>query len=123
MSEKRATPTCWIVGAPSPSDFYLYYHSSQINKGVIGNPPSFSNPKVDELIDKVLASTDRAALEKMWQEAETLASESVPFLYISRPQNCYLVNEHLVIPPLGKVPVKNQGLSIMENLNLWSWAD
>ena len=86
-------------------------------------PPSFSNPKVDELIDKALASTDRAALEKMWQEAETLASESVPFLYISRPQNCYLVNEHLVIPPLGKVPVKNQGLSIMENLNLWSWAD
>ena len=52
-----------------------------------------------------------------------MASEAVPFLYISRPQNCYLVNEHLVIPPLGKVPVKNQGLSIMESLNQWSWAE
>jgi hypothetical protein len=47
----------------------------------------------------------------------------VPFLYIARPQNCYRVREGLVIPPLGKVPVKNQGLSIMENLNQWSWAE
>ena len=119
----RATPTCWIIGAPSPSDFYLYYHSAQVNKGVIGNPPSFSNAKVDELIDKALAATDRAVSDTCWQEAEALAAESVPFLYISRPQNCYLVREGLVIPPLDKVPVKNQGLSIMESLNLWSWAN
>ena len=119
----RHTPTCWIIGAPSPSDFYLYYHSSQINKGVIGNPPSYSEPKVDALINNALEVTHRAVSDACWQEAESVASEAVPFLYISRPQNCYLVREGLVIPPLGKVPVKNQGLSIMENLNQWSWAE
>ena len=119
----RSTPTCWIFGAPSPSDFYLYFHSDNINRATIGNPPSYGNPKVDELIDRALAETDHAVANQCWQQAEALTAEDVPFLFISHPQNNYLVREGLVIPPLGHVPVKNQGLSIMENLNLWSWAD
>ena len=79
--------------------------------------------RIDALINNALEVTHRAVADACWQEAETVASEAVPFLYISRPQNCYLVREGLVIPPLGKVPVKNQGLSIMENLNQWSWAE
>ena len=119
----RATPTCWVIGYPSPADFYLYYHSSQINKGVIGNPPSYSNQKVDELIDQALKATDRAESNKRWQEAEAIAAEDVPFLYISCNSDNYFVREGLQIPPLGKVPHRSQGYAGLENLNLWSWAE
>lgn len=119
----RAVPTCWSIGYPSPSDFYLYYHSSQINRGAIGNPPSYSNKRVDESIDNALRATDLAEANAYWQEAEKLAREDVPFLYISRTRNVYFVRDGLRIPDLGKVPGRNQNGAGLENLNEWYWAD
>lgn len=119
----RAVPTCWSIGYPSPSDFYLYYHSSQINRGVIGNPPSYSNKKVDELIDSALGAVDQAAANKFWQQAEETTREDVPFLYIARTQNVYFVRDGLRIPDMGKVPDRNQNGAGLENLNEWYWDE
>jgi len=119
----RATPTCWAFGYPSPSDFYLFYHSSQINKGVIGNPPSYSNPEVDALIDRALRATSQEESDRLWQQAEELADADVPFLYVACPQDNYLVRDGLTIPPLGRVKSRNQGGAGLENLNEWSWSE
>lgn len=119
----RAIPTCWSIGYPSPADFYLYHHSSQINRGVIGNPASYSNAKVDELIDAALRATDQAEADRFWKEAEKTAAQDVPFLYVCRTQNVYFVREGLQIPSLGKVPVRNQGGAGLENLNEWYWSE
>lgn len=119
----RAVPTCWSVGAPSPMDFRLYYHSSNINKAVINNPSSYSNPDVDALIDQAMRATDQNTASTFWSKAEARAAADVPFLYISRPRNNYLVRKGLRLPPLNKIPVRNQGLSVVENMNEWSWDD
>lgn len=119
----RAVPTCWSLGAPSPTDFRLYYHSSNINKAVINNPASYSNPEVDAFIDQAMSATDQSAANVFWRKAEIRAAEDVPILYISRPQNNYLVRKGLRIPPLNKIPVRNQGLTVIENMNEWSWDD
>lgn len=117
----RAVPTCWVVGYPG--DFYNYHHSSRINKDTIGNPPSYSNKQVDEMIDRALRATDRAESNRYWQDAERLAAEDVPYLYISGNRDNYFVREGLIIPPLGKTPLRNKHYAGLENMNEWSWAD
>lgn len=117
----RAIPTCWAFVDLNPINFYRNYHSSQIGKQTIGNPASYSNTEVDREIELAIASVDNKTAQEHWKKAQKLAEQDVPFLTISSPQLVYFVKEGLNIPDLGKLPVRGQGLSILENMNEWSF--
>ena len=117
----RATPTCWVFGQPNPIEFYRYYDSAQIGKAVIGNPASYKNDLVDENIAKALRATSQEEANKYWHEGQKIAQADVPYLWICYPYLTYFVRDGLVIPPLNKIPTRGQGISIVENMNEWSW--
>lgn len=117
----RGTPTCWVFGQPNPIEFYRYYDSSQIGKGVIGNSASYQNSLVDENIEKALRAISQEEANRYWQEGQKIAQEDVPYFWITHPYVAYFVRDGLIIPPLNKVPTRGQGISIVENMNEWSW--
>ena len=63
----------------------------------------------------------REEANKLWQQALKKTEGDVPSLVICNPQNLYFVRDGLQIPDLGKVPIRAQGISIVENMNEWSW--
>ena len=79
--------------------------------------------KTDELINRALNATDRAVSSENWREAETVAAEDVPFLYIAYPQNHYFIRDGLRIPEQDKLFPRGQGVSVVENMNEWTWAE
>lgn len=119
----RHTPTCWVSGGSSPNDLYRQCHSSFINVGKIGNPASYSCDEVDNYIDKALAATSQEEANVFWKKAEVRCSEDVPYINILTPKDLYFIRDGLVVPPLNKIPARNQGGSGLENINLWYMAD
>lgn len=117
----RATPTCWVFGQPNPIEFYRYYDSSQIGKNIIGNNASYTNAEVDAVIGEALRASDRDAANKLWRRGQDLAAADVPYLWLCYPDLVYLVKDGLQIPDLQKIPTRGQGISIVENMNEWSW--
>jgi len=56
------------------------FHSS--NAGTFKNAHHYKNPKVDELLDKAVQSTDQAARAKLYEEAVRLVVADAPGLWI-----------------------------------------
>lgn len=127
-SEARAispsTPTCWVFGRNNPTEFYRYYHSSQIGKGGIGNPSSYSNSQVDAYMDQALKSTNVDEAMNYWKLAQwdgkTGTKEDYPYLWIANSRLNYLVKDGLQIGK-QKINVRGQGMAVIENMSEWSW--
>ncbi|MGO1357165.1 ABC transporter substrate-binding protein [Alkalibacterium gilvum] len=120
----QATPTCWVFGSHNPMDVYRYYHSSQMGVGVIGNPSSYSNPKVDEYIDRALVASTEEEANENWRlsqwDGDTGMKEDYPYLWIVNVRNSYFIKDGLDIGE-QRINVKNQGISVIQNLDKWSW--
>ena len=120
----QATPTCWVFGSHNPMDVYRYYHSSQMGKGVIGNPSSYANPKVDAYIDQALAATSSDKVDEYWRLAQwdgtTGMKEDYPYLWIANTRLTYFIKDGLDIGK-QRVHVRSQGIPVVENLAEWSW--
>lgn len=56
------------------------FHSG--NAGTFKNAHHYKNPKVDELLDKAVASTDKAEREKLYAEATRIVVNEAPGLWI-----------------------------------------
>lgn len=117
----RHTPTCWSFVDLNPIDFYRQFHSSQIGKQVINNPSSYRNAAVDAEIDAALSSNNREDSYRHWINAQDLVEKDIPSLRISFPSLTYYVKDGLHIPEYGKTITRGQGISIIENMNEWTW--
>ena len=60
-------------------------------------------------------------MKQTWQESLKKAEADVPSLVMCNPQNLYFIRDGLQIPDFGKVIPRSQGVSIVENMNEWSW--
>lgn len=105
----------------NPIDFYRQFHSSQIGKQVINNPSSYRNAAVDAEIDAALSSNNREDSYRHWINAQDLVEKDIPSLRISFPSLTYYVKDGLHIPEYGKTITRGQGISIIENMNEWTW--
>ena len=56
------------------------FHSA--NAGTFKNAHHYKNPKVDELLDKAVQSTDQAARAKLYEEAVRIVVADAPGLWI-----------------------------------------
>ena len=100
---------------------YRQYHSSQVDVNKIGNPSTYKNAEVDALLDKAILSANRDEANKLWQKALITSEKDIPSLALCSPQNVYFIRDGLQIPDFGKVIIRSQGISIVENMNEWTW--
>ena len=115
-------PTCWSLVDVNPISLYRNFHSSQIGVLDINNPASYSNPAVDAEIEAAIAATDREEAYKHWINAQYLTDQDVPFLFITLPSLTYFVKDGLHIPMPEKTINRGQGISVVENMNEWTWG-
>lgn len=117
----RNIPTNWSFGEADPITVYRQYHSSQVDVNKIGNPSTYKNPEADALMEKAIKALNRDEANKFWQESLKRTEADVPSLVLCNPQNLYFIRDGLQIPDFGKVIPRSQGVSIVENMNEWSW--
>lgn len=70
----------WTTVTGDP-DYGLYalFHSSQF--GDAGNRTFYSNPKVDELLDKARVSVDQSEREALYKEAQEIIRDEAPWIF------------------------------------------
>lgn len=91
-----------------------YYTDMPMNKA------SYSNPDVDDAIERaVLSTTPEEALEH-WKEAQTIAAEDVPYLYLVNMKHCLFVRDGMNLGEIIPNP-HGHGAPIIGNMNEWHW--
>jgi ABC-type transport system substrate-binding protein len=88
----------WIADYPDPQNFLdIKLHSESAN-----NEAGYSNPAVDSLLDQAERETDEAARLDLYQQAEELIVDDMPWAPLYHGKASYLVKpyvEGFVIPP------------------------
>ena len=88
----------WIADYPDPQNFLdIKLHSESAN-----NEAGYSNPAVDALLDQADREADEAARLELYQRAEELIIEDMPWAPLYHGKASYLVKpyvEGFVIPP------------------------
>lgn len=121
----RYSPTCWGSGDYNPIDLHNAYYSKVIGTGTF-NTSAYSNPKVDEYIEKALAATTMDEAIEYWKllqwDGETGTSADYPFLWLVNIDHTYFVRDGL---NLGNQPIHphGHGVPVIGNLNEWSWKN
>ncbi len=114
-------------GSHDPLELYTIYSSKY--KGVdYYNPNFYSNPKVDEWMDKALKSTTEEAAWDNWKKALWDGASGVafqgdaPWAWLVNIDHLYLVKDKLDI---GKQPIHphGHGWPITDNIEEWSWKN
>ena len=88
----------WIADYPDPQNFLdIKLRSTSAN-----NETKYSNPKVDDLLDKALNEADEAKREKLYQEAEQLIVDDAPWAPLYHGKASALIKPYVKgyeIPP------------------------
>ena len=88
----------WIADYPDPQNFLdIKLHSESAN-----NEAGYSNPAVDALLDQADRETDEAARLDLYQQAEELIVDDMPWAPLYHGKAAYLVKpyvEGFVVPP------------------------
>lgn len=93
------------------SDPYQIFHSSQMkNNG--DNFINYSNPRLDELIEKARSTVDENIRMPLWHEVEKILYDDQPYTFLARGKSLVLVDQRMknvkVTPVglnLGELPV------------------
>lgn len=85
----------WTSDFPDPAGDLIPMYAS-VNKGKGGsNAASYTNPKVDKLLDAQTASTDQKERSKLMQEASDIIANEVPYAVISYPKAVFATNKKI----------------------------
>lgn len=82
----------WLPSIPDP-DPYELLHSSQITGGP--NFAGFSDPRVDELLDKARSTADRSERKALYHEVHRLVHEQTPYTMLYAPYGHYAWNRRV----------------------------
>lgn len=88
----------WIADYPDPQNFL----DIKLHSGSANNEAGYSNPEVDALLDEADRETDEAARLELYQQAEELIVEDMPWAPLYHGKASYLVKPYVhgyVVPP------------------------
>jgi oligopeptide transport system substrate-binding protein len=94
----------WIADYPDPQDFLdILFHSKSLD-----NHTSYSNPKVDDLLDKARTEKDETKRIKLYQDAEQIIVNDAAWIpltfgrdyWLTKPYVKNLIHPPMVIPRL-----------------------
>ncbi len=84
----------WVVDYPDPDNFlYTLLHSANI--GAQGNYSRFNNARFDDLTSEARVEGDQEKRREMYQEAEKIAVEEAPWLFIYHYETHSLVHDYV----------------------------
>ena len=106
-------------GAHDPMELYQLYNTKFA--GVeYNNVGYYSNPKVDENLEKAISAKTLAEAIPFWQAAQAYVKEDTPWAWMVNLDHTYFVNDHLDI---GKSQIEphGHGWPITANIHEWRW--
>lgn len=108
-------------GAHDPMELYQLYNTRFA--GVeYNNVGYYSNPKVDENLEKALSARNLEEAIPFWQAAQVYVKEDAPWAWLVNLDHTYFVSNHLDI---GKSQIEphGHGWPITANIHEWRWKN
>lgn len=87
----EASAAWWST--PADPDVLPYYDSSAANVG--NNIPNYKNAKLDELLESGRRASGTQARKRIYNEAQVLMANELPYLYLWYPQSINAYNKRL----------------------------
>lgn len=121
----KTAAVAWGGGRHHPHQLYTMNSSKVIDTGY-NNMPNYSNPVVDEYLDKAITAVTQEEANKYWKLAQWDGKTGfsgrgdAPIVWLVRVDHLYLANEKL---DLGKQPVHSHGheWALFGNITDWTW--
>lgn len=121
----KTAAIAWGGGRHHPHQLFTMNSSKVINTGY-NNMANYSNPSVDEYLDKALTAVTQEEANKYWKLAQWDGKTGfsglgdAPIVWLVRVDHLYLANEKL---DLGKQPVHSHGheWALFGNVTEWTW--
>lgn len=114
-------------GSHDPLEIYNIYSSTTAGQGYF-NTGFYSNPTVDEYMEKALSATDMEQAFEYWKKAQWdgktgfSAKGDAPWAWLVNLNHLYLVNEKLDIGQ-QKIQPHQHGWPVTDNIIEWAWKD
>jgi len=106
----------WVADYPDPQNFLNLLYGKNI-------PPSgpssinqcrYNNPEFDKIYDQAMAETDRAKINSLWAQAESIAMRDVPMIVIFYDEDYHMLQPY----------VRDFFANPMDRRELkWTWFD
>lgn len=117
----------WGGGRHHAHQLYTMYSSKVLNQGY-NNMTHYTNPTMDEYLDKAMHAATQEEANKYWKLAQwdgktgfgTLGD--IPIIWLARVDHLYLANEKLNV---GSQPIHSHGheWALFGNITEWTWED
>ncbi|MBQ2747667.1 MAG: ABC transporter substrate-binding protein [Firmicutes bacterium] len=111
-------PMIWGWGAHTPMEVYNMYHT--VNDDGLAQYSPYASEEADALMDKALAESDLPESYRLWQEAQKVVSEDVPWVWIVNIDHLYFARDGLKVAE-QKIHPHGHGWSLVNNVDKWSW--
>ncbi|BCS89831.1 ABC transporter substrate-binding protein [Pseudodesulfovibrio sediminis] len=114
-------------GSHDPIEIYHLYSSHHAGDGY-NNPGLYTNPKVDEYLDKALAAPNYEASLEYWMKSQwdgetgTSALGDAPWAWLVNLDHTYFISDHLNVGT-SQVEPHGHGWPITANIEKWTWID
>ena len=114
-------------GSHDPLEMYNLYHSKTAGEGWY-NTGYYSNPTVDEYMNKALAATTEEEANDYWKRAQWdgttgfSAKGDAPWAWLVNLKHLYLVNDKLEMGS-QKIQPHGHGWPITDSIVEWRWKD
>ncbi len=103
----------WIADYPDPENFLNLFYGKNVPDNPKDKSPinsfRYKNPKYDELFEKAIATTDVAERNKLYEQAEQIAVNDAPVLFIFYDEDYQLVQPYsrgFTLDPMNRVNLR-----------------
>ena len=111
----------WGWGQYSPTVLQSMFSSRLFLSGGYDNVVGYQNSQVDSLIDQALSANSQEKAIKAWKQAQTLANEDNPYLYIANIEHCYFVSDSLDVSVNTQIAHPHgHGAPVICNMKDWT---
>lgn len=112
----------WGWGQYSPTVLNSLFNSQLFLKGVYDNVSGYSNPQVDEYIQKAFTSSSHEEAIDAWKSMQEIANQDYPYLYLVNIEHCYFVKDNLDLSLATQIPHPHgHGSPIICNMKDWKY--
>lgn len=116
----------WGGGRHHAHQLYTMYSSKVFNQGY-NNMTHYTNPAVDEYLDKAMHASTQEEANKYWKLAQWDGQTGfsplgdIPIIWLARVDHLYLANEK---PDVGKQPIHSHSheWALFGNISEWTWG-
>lgn len=122
----QSEPLMWGWGAHTPMEFYNIYHTVEGSGIGQATYSPYANETVDQYMDEALAATDLEESYELWKKAQwdgttgVTQEGDIPWIWLCNVDHLYFVRDGLNIGE-QKIHPHGHGLSIVNNVDQWSW--